>query len=113
MDSDPDPGGPKTWGPYGSGSGSLTLGFGNTDAAEEGRRWQEAELRRKDETFAAAEEKHRRQVLNIRILLDFNLVYHDSKCFWVCTGMFGTDPNRKGLLGKPPAVKQFLSYKSQ
>ncbi len=43
-----------------------------TDAAEEGRRWQEAELRRKDETFAAAEEKHRRQVpvLNIRVLLD-------------------------------------------
>jgi hypothetical protein len=42
------------------------------DAAEEGRRWQEAELRRKDETFAAAEEKHRRQVLNIRVLMDFN-----------------------------------------
>ncbi len=40
----------------------LSTGFGNTDAAEEGRRWQEAELRRKDETFAAAEEKHRRQV---------------------------------------------------
>jgi hypothetical protein len=37
-------------------------GFVNIDAAEEGRRWQEAELRRKDETFAAAEEKHRRQV---------------------------------------------------
>jgi hypothetical protein len=37
-------------------------GFDNTDAAEEGRRWQEAELRRKDEIFAAAEEKHRRQV---------------------------------------------------
>jgi hypothetical protein len=27
--------------------------------------------------------------------------------------MFSTDPNRIGLLGKPPAVKQFLSYKSQ
>ncbi len=37
-------------------------GFVNIDAAEEGRRWQEAELRRKDETFAAAEEKRRRQV---------------------------------------------------
>jgi hypothetical protein len=40
----------------------LSTGFDNSDAAEEGRRWQEAELRRKDETFAAAEEKHRRQV---------------------------------------------------
>jgi len=27
--------------------------------------------------------------------------------------LFSTDPNRIGLLGKPPAVKQFLSYKSQ
>jgi hypothetical protein len=27
--------------------------------------------------------------------------------------VFGTDPNRIGLLGKPPAVKQILSYKSQ
>ncbi len=27
--------------------------------------------------------------------------------------VFGTDPKRIGLLGKPPAVKQFLSYKSQ
>jgi hypothetical protein len=27
--------------------------------------------------------------------------------------LFGTDPNRIGLLGKPSAVKQFLSYKSQ
>jgi hypothetical protein len=32
------------------------------DGVEESRRWQEAELKRKDEAFAAAEEKHRKQV---------------------------------------------------
>lgn len=36
------------------------------DAAEEARQWQEAELRRKDEAFAAAEERHRRQVGELR-----------------------------------------------
>ncbi len=50
-----------------------------------------------------------RNKLFLIIIYRFSLV----KAIMAAACVFGTDPNRIGLLGKPPAVKQFLSYKSQ